>query len=81
MKLAETAIRLQEKHVLEIEMRNEMLLFSSRPGGTDSENSKCYFALKQVLVLRNMKRSTTYTATDPTTTLNVLGNAATTIED
>lgn len=40
IKLEKTSIRLREKHVLEIKRRNEMLLFSSGPGGSKSENSK-----------------------------------------
>lgn len=81
MKRAETATRSQEKHVLEIEKRNEILLLSSGPGGAKPENPSRYFTSNQVTVLRDLQKSTTNTATDPSATLNMLGTADATIED
>lgn len=58
-----------------------MLLCSGGPGGAKSENSKRYFGLKQVAVIRELEKGTTSTATDSATTLNVRANAAATIWD
>lgn len=45
LKLAEEAVRLQERHVLELKKRAEILLFMNGPNGSNSLMAKEYFAL------------------------------------
>lgn len=56
MKLAETAIKLQERQLAELAERNEILLFSNGPGGANSDMAREFFSLKQKKALIEVKK-------------------------
>lgn len=76
LKIAEQAVRLQQQQVEELSRRNEIILFTNGPGGSNSEMARQYFALKQAEVLERMRERMRSSEAQNATNLNLLGDVA-----
>lgn len=81
IKIAETAVKLQQQQVAEITRRNEILLFTNGPGGSESCMAKEFFALKQAEALEAIKARMQKKEAEKATNLNLLGEVTVNLDE